>query len=241
MKKKIKDGSLYFRQRDIFRPLGGGLIIAGLVLMYFGWTYFSYIIACIITPGGLVMFFVGGARHISDNDFAEQLSHAMQDYDKPVTEMPSFDRVVLKQPAPVETAAYSFGPEAAYFKRGKNGTPISDRFTGAHFFFTKDTLLVIGRSLSIAELCEDPNIGVRDFSETYLLAGIREARLEEHTAEIKMTNTGKTGTLKWHELVLIAETPEGEELLRIPVKNDMDAAALCEDITRRAVACRTAV
>ncbi len=240
MKKKIKDGSLYYRQKDIVRPMGGGLMIAGIILMYFGWTYISYIIACLITPVGLVMFFVGGSRHISDNDFAEQLRHAMADYDKPVTDMPSFDRVILKQPAPVETAAYSFGPEAAYFKKGKNGTPISDRFTGAHFFFTKDTLIVIGRSIAVAELGEDPNAGIRDFSETYLLAGIREAKLEEHTAEIKMTNTGKCGTLKWYELVLTADTAEGEELLRLPVKNDMDSATLCEEINRRATASRTA-
>ena len=230
MKKKIKDGSLYFRQKDILRPIGAVLLPVGLVVVYFTWGIL-FILGALASVAGLVMFIVGGAKYISDNDVAEQIDHAMQDYDRPVTDMPGYERAVLKQPAPFEITAYSFGEDAKYFKRGKNSTPVSDRLTRTHIFYTKDTLLVVGRTLSLAELNEATGEGITDFEEQLLLTGITSASLETYETTVTLTNTGKPLTVKWCELVLMGA--EGE-LLRIPAKNDMDAAGLVEDINVRA-------
>lgn len=230
MKKKIKDGSLYFRQKDILRPIGAVLLPVGLVVVYFTWGIL-FILGALASVAGLVMFIVGGAKYISDNDVAEQIDHAMQDYDRPVTDMPGYERVVLKQPAPFEITAYSFGEDAKYFKRGKNSTPVSDRLTRTHIFYTKDTLLVVGRTLSLAELNEATGEGITDFEEQLLLTGITSASLETYETTVTLTNTGKPLAVKWCELVLMGA--EGE-LLRIPAKNDMDAAGLVEDINVRA-------
>lgn len=230
MKKKIKDGSLYFRQKDILRPLGAVLLPAGLVVIYFTYSYIFYILAAIAAVSGLVMFIVGGAKHISDSDIAEQMDHAMLDYDKSVTEMAGYDRIVLKQPAPFEISAYSFGSDAAYFKKGKNGTPVSDRYTRTHIFYTKDTVMIVGRSISLTQLNEADGAGITDFSEHLTIAGIRSAALEQYETTVTLTNTGKPMTVKWCELVLRGE--EGE-LLRVPAKNDMDASNFVDDINRR--------
>ena len=230
MKKKIKDGSLYFRQKDILRPIGAVLLPVGLVVVYFTWGIL-FILGALASVAGLVMFIVGGAKYISDNDVAEQIDHAMQDYDRPVTDMPGYERAVLKQPAPFEITAYSFGEDAKYFKRGKNSTPVSDRLTRTHIFYTKDTLLVVGRTLSLAELNEATGEGITDFEEQLLLTGITSASLETYETAVTLTNTGKPLTVKWCELVLMGA--EGE-LLRIPARNDMDAAGLVEDINVRA-------
>lgn len=230
MKKKIKDGSLYFRQKDILRPIGAVLLPVGLVVVYFTWGIL-FILGALASVAGLVMFIVGGAKYISDNDVAEQIDHAMQDYDRPVTDMPGYERAVLKQPAPFEITAYSFGKDAKYFKRGKNSTPVSDRLTRTHIFYTKDTLLVVGRTLSLTELNEATGEGITDFEEQLLLTGITSASLETYETTVTLTNTGKPLTVKWCELVLMGA--EGE-LLRIPARNDMDAAGLVEDINVRA-------
>lgn len=230
MKKKIKDGSLYFRQKDILRPIGAVLLPVGLVVVYFTWGIL-FILGALASVAGLAMFIVGGAKYISDNDVAEQIDHAMQDYDRPVTDMPGYERAVLKQPAPFEITAYSFGEDAKYFKRGKNSTPVSDRLTRTHIFYTKDTLLVVGRTLSLAELNEATGEGITDFEEQLLLTGITSASLETYETTVTLTNTGKPLTVKWCELVLMGA--EGE-LLRIPAKNDMDAAGLVEDVNVRA-------
>lgn len=229
MKKKIKDGSLYFRQKDILRPLGAVLLPVGLVVVYFTWGIL-FVLGALASAAGLVMFIVGGAKYISDNDVAEQIDHAMQDYDRSVTDMTGYERIVLKQPAPFEISAYSFGEDATYFKRGKNSTPVSDRFTRAHVFYTKDTLLVVGRTLALAGLNETTGEGITCFDGEYLLDGITAASLEQYETTVTLTNTGKPMTVKWCELVLTGA--EGE-LLRIPAKNDMDAEGLVEFINRR--------
>ena len=230
MKKKIKDGSLYFRQKDILRPVGAVLLPVGLLVLYFGYSYISYILGALAVPVGIVLFIVGGAKHISDNDVAEQMDHAMLDYDKSVTEMVGYERVVLKQPAPFEISAYSFGGEAAYFKRGKNGTPVSDRYTRTHVFYTKDSVILVGRSVSLTELSEEDGAGITDFSHHLPLTAITSAALEQYETPVTLTNTGKAITVKWCELVLTGE--EGE-LLRIPCRNDMDVSNFVDDVNRR--------
>ena len=231
MKKNMKDGSLYFRQKDVLRPLGAVLLPTGLVVVYFAFGFILYLLGSLATAAGLVMFIIGGAKHISDNDVAEQLAHATLDYDRSVTDLPGYERIVLKQPAPFEVSAYSFGSDAAYFKRGKNGTPISDRYTRAHFFYTKETLLVVGRTVSLSELNESTGEGISAFDGEFLWDGLTAATLETHETVVTLTNTGKPMTVKWCELVLMGA--EGE-LLRIPAKNDMDAEGLVDFINRRA-------
>ena len=230
LKKKIKDGSLYYHQKVILRPVGAGLLLAGLAILYFGWSYISYILSTIAIPVGLIMFIVGSSKHISDNDMQEQMDHAMLDYDTSVTGMSGFERVILKQPAPFEISAYSFGDDARYFKKGKNGTPVSDRYTRAHVFYTKDGLIIVGRTLSVATYNESTGEGITDFSEQLLFSGLTSASLECYETSVTLTNTGKTVPVKWCELVICGG--EGE-LLRIPAKNDMDASSLVDDINRR--------
>ena len=229
MKKKIKDGSLYYHQKDILRSIGAVLLPAGLVILYLGWSFVSYIFASIAIPVGLVMFIVGSSKYISDNDVREQIDHAMRDYDRDVTDSKGFDRVVLRQPAPVEMEAYSFGRDATYFKKGKNGSYCSDRVTRTHIFYTKDAIIVAGRTLSITTLNEAKGEGITDFSTTIAFSEITSASIETHETPVTMTNNQKTVTVKWYELSIMGE--DGE-LLRIPVQNDMDASNLCELLNR---------
>jgi hypothetical protein len=190
MKKKIKDGSLYFRQKDILRPIGAVLLPVGLVVVYLTWGIL-FILGALASVAGLVMFIVGGAKYVSDNDVAEQIDHAMQDYDRSVTDMAGYERIVLKQPAPLEITAYSFGEDAKYFKRGKNSTPISDRLTRTHIFYTKDTMLVVGRTLSLTELNEATGEGITDFEEQLLLTGITSASLETYETTVILTGCSR--------------------------------------------------
>ena len=230
MKKQINDSTRYYYQKDIIRPIGMVLLPIGLVMLFLRMGFISYILATVFIPVGLVLFLVGGAKLVSDNDVIEQIDHAMLDYDKSVTDMNGYERIVLKQPAPVELTSYQFGDKAKYFKRGKNSTPISDVYTRTHLFFTKDSILVVGRTLTISELNEAEGKGIADVSEQLAFAGIKSASLEVHETKVILTNTGKPLTVKWCELVIMGHS---EELMRIPTKNDMDASGLVDDINRR--------
>lgn len=231
MKKKLNDATRYYHQKDILRPIGMVLLPLGLVMMWLGWSFISYILAAVFIPAGLVMFLVGSSKFVSDNDIREQIDHAMLDYDKSVTDMNGYERIVLKQPAPLEIEAYQFGETAKYFKRGKNSTPVSDVFTRTRLFYTKDAIMIVGRTLCISELNEAEGKGITDVSETIAYEGITSASLETHEVQVTQTNTGKPMNVKWCELVIMGHN---EELIRFPAKNDMDATGLVDDLNRMA-------
>ena len=230
MKKQMNDGTRYYYQRDIIRPIGAVMLPLGLIMMWLGWSLISYILATVLIPLGLILFLVGGSKLVSDSDIQELITCAMLDYDKSVTNMNGYERIVLKQPAPVEMEAYTFGENAKYFKRGKNSTPISDVFTRTHLFYTKDSLMIVGRTLCISELNEAEGKGITDVSEQISISGIKSASLDVHETTVTLTNTGKPVTVKWCELVIMGHS---EELMRIPTKNDMDASGLVDDLNRR--------
>jgi hypothetical protein len=226
----MNDATRYYHQQDIIRPIGGGVLIVGLLLLFLRMGFISYILATVFIPVGLVLFLVGGSKLVSESDVQELVDHAMLDYDKSITNMNGYERIVLKQPAPVEMEAYTFGENAKYFKRGKNSTPVSDVFTRTHLFYTKDSLMIVGRTLCISELNEAEGKGITDVSEQISLAGIKSASLDVHETTVTLTNTGKPVTVKWCELVIMGHS---EELMRIPTKNDMDASGLVDDLNRR--------
>ena len=182
-------------------------------------------------PVGLVLFLIGSSKLVSDNDIQEQIDHAFLDYDKSVTDMNGYDRIVLKQPAPLEIESYQFGETAKYFRRGKNSAPISDVFSRTRLFYTKDAIMIVSRTLCISELNEAEGKGITDISETIAYSGIASASLEMHEVQVTQTNTGKPMSVKWCELVIMGHD---EELIRFPAKNDMDASGLVDDLNRMA-------
>lgn len=231
MKKKLNDTTRYYHQKDILRPIGMVTLPLGLVMLFLRMGFMSYILATVLIPVGLVLFLVGSSKLVSDNDIQELIDHAMLDYDKSVTDMNGYERIVLKQPSPVEFSSYQFGDKAKYFKIGKNSTPISDVFSRTHLFYTKDSLMIAGRTLSISELDPAEGKGITDVSEQIAYTGIASVSLDVHEETITLTNTGKPRTVKWCELVIMGHD---EELIRFPAKNDMDAAALVDDLNRMA-------
>lgn len=228
--KKTPENLRYFTQKGLLRPLGIGLLVAGLVMIFFGFTTVTYYITIVITPLGLIMSIIGSVRHISDHDIQNQLTEAMRDYDKALTSAAGFDRQVLQQPTPLETAAYHFDHTAAYFKKGKNQTPVSDVYTRSHLFFTKEALLVASRTVSITALGTGLDNSRRDFVDNYPLSTIAGATVEEQKITVALTATKKPMKVTYCELVVVSN--EGE-LFRLPVHNDMDVATFCDQINRR--------
>jgi len=224
-----KDSSRYYRQTDFWRLLGAGLMIVGVVWFYFGWSMASYYVPCVITPAGLILFLIFSSRHVSDSDMEEERGHRLEGYDTSVTERSDYSRFVLKQPADVETEAYHMGERAAFFKHGKNGSLVSDRFVKSHFFFTANALVVCSRELSMT-LSRDEEGALVDTELVLPYDDLLLAQLCENSTQITLTNTKKAATAKWFELVITGR--EGE-LLRLPVKNDMDVSGLCDELNRK--------
>ena len=84
--------------------------------------------------------------------------------------------------------------------------------------------------LILTDLDGTTDAGITEFAEHIAISGITSATLEQYETPVTLTNTGKTMTVKWCELVLTGA--EGE-LLRVPAKNDMDVTNFVEDVNRR--------
>ena len=231
MKKHISDATRYFHQKDILRPIGTALLPTGLVVIYLGGGFIGAILGAMFVPLGLACFIIGSAKYVSDNDVAELLDHATMGYDRVITELPSYERIILKHPAPFEISAYSFGKDATCFKRSKNSTPISDSYTCAHVFYTKDALWVVGRVVSLTGIDETTGKGIQNIDCQFLFDHLTSASLEMHETPVTWTNTGKSTTVRWYELVLRGE--QGE-VFRIPSQNDLDVTGLVDEINHRA-------
>ena len=92
--KRRKDTLRYYNQSDWMRPTGLGAIIAAVVLFYFGWTYVSYILASLLMPGGLFLFFYASVRHTSDADVEKERETPRQDLPEGI--YPPVKSVVIK-------------------------------------------------------------------------------------------------------------------------------------------------
>lgn len=228
-KNKKQMGQLYFKQSDWMRPVGGILCVASIIWYWLGFSMASYYGPIIMLPIGLILLILGGVMHVSDADVNGEVEHLLQDYDASVTNMPDFDRKVLKQPSDVVTDAYDMG-QASLYRRNKGSSIISNLFVRSHFFFTKDALLVCARRVSLIDMDLEDGKGAEDIGGTFAFEDITACRLEESEVSVPMANTKKSATARRCELVLLGGE---QELLRLPVHNDMDVSTLCDEVNRR--------
>ena len=228
--KRRKDTLRYYNQSDWMRPTGLVAIIAAVVLFYFGWTYVSYILASLLMPGGLFLFFYASVRHTSDADVEKERETLLRDFDSSVTGAEDYDHAVLRQPASLLTDGWIADGDARYFRRTKSGNVISDRFVRSHLFFTRDALLVCAREVSITEMDADTGAGYTDRTMRIPFADIRSAGLDEERVRVTLTKGGKPATMSTCTLVL---TGAAGDLLRLPARNYMDASAFCDSVNRR--------
>ena len=54
----LKRNERFFKQNDVLRLLGGGLLIVGLIWFWIGRTAASYYGPCVMVPVGLILFLV---------------------------------------------------------------------------------------------------------------------------------------------------------------------------------------
>ncbi len=231
MAKKNKNSLIaYFEQKDNIRPIALGVLVLGVIMIWIPISWIAYLLATILIPAGLIGYIVSASRLVSHDELPDQAKRAMQDYDIEYTTSKEFSKEVLRHPAPYETELYVYGEDTKYYKKLKDGRVVSDVYVKTHLFFTNEALVAISRKASLCSLDGLTRAGITDTFKKIPFSSISNAALVENELEAELSDIKKPIKLKQHYFVVDGEQ---EELLRLPVKDDVAIVAICEEIKRK--------
>jgi len=222
----LKRNERFYKQNDMWRLLGGGLLIAGLIWFWLGWSAASYYGPCIMVPAGLVLFLVTSARNVSESEIRGHIQKTLQDLGEDVTERPELARQILSVPAPYRGEAFLFDERMGAARRGKDARLLSDVYGATAAYFTQEALLIRGRILNLSDGT------VQNTEHKLLWSDIGSAKLESYEMRVATTN-------KRHEVAvargawLILKDREGELLYRAAVPDDMDGEEFCQNVMKK--------
>ena len=154
------------------------MTIVGLVVLYFGWSYISYVLSCIAIPVGLALFFIGSARHSSDEDIDADINSITKDMEVNLEADKQYAKRILKHIEPKICEGYEY-KEGLYFVKAKNGTVRSSEYTKAIIYVLSDELYIVKRNFSLVSdsICNE-TIEI-PYSDIVSVDIVREAKYVE--------------------------------------------------------------
>lgn len=220
----------FFKQTDLVRIVGAALIIVGLLWFWLGYSALSYYLPCVMVPAGLVMFIVASVRNVSEGEIKEATQKVLAGLGDDVENSPDFSRKILTSPAPFRAEGPIYDEDAAYFRRGKNSTVISDVYVSTKLYFSRDRFLIRSRRVNLSTGATE------DVSRDVMWDELSGAELVPFSGKVKLSNSKKTEATV-HGVMLELKNADGQVTFRAPVHDDMEAVALCEAINKN---CATA-
>ena len=142
----IKHNKNFFKINASLKILGAGMLIAGLLLLWLGWSYISWILMLILTPSGLALFLYVSIVRSNDSDILEDISKALEDMDTNVENIPYYNkRARYREPFIAKGFEYSDG---LMFQTSKDGSIISTAYTQSVIHILEDRLYIISKTVS---------------------------------------------------------------------------------------------
>ena len=212
----------FFTQKTAYVAIGLGMLIVGFLMLWLGWSAFSYFGGWALVAVGFIFFVVVGARQVPESEIRQCVERTAAGVGDDLPERPER---VMKNPEPFLAQGYRYDESATSFARVKDAKVISDEYGSAKLFFTNDALWVCVRRMCLTsgEVADD-----RLRLEWGELGGAELLPLE---TRVTLSNSKKaTATVRWAMLRLYRA--DGTDILKTPIANDIDAERLCETIAR---------
>ena len=146
--KQTKDSINYFQKSDTLKLIGGGILIAGLLALWIGWGWISFILAFIGTPTGLVLFFIGTANKMTDADIDSAIDNKMADLTIDIDNDRSYKLKLLPHQKDITLENYKFS-DGVMLKRLKSGEIRTSEFSRTKMRILCDRLYMIRREISL--------------------------------------------------------------------------------------------
>jgi uncharacterized membrane protein len=140
----------YFKKSGWQKPVGLALLIIGILFLFFGWSYLSYILMVIFIPAGVALFLIGASVRSSDEDIDEYIQKQLADFNVNLEEDRNYARRILKHMPPENVGTYRF-EDGLMLTKTKTGTPRSSEYVSSKIYVLSDGLYVATRKISIVE------------------------------------------------------------------------------------------
>ena len=140
----------YFTKTDLSKNIGIALMILGVLLLIFGWSYLSFLMMSVSIPAGLVMFLIGSSCRAGEKDLDAAIERAISNPEPSEEDAAKLKRQALKKIPPILACGYELR-EGLMLKKDKSGTTRSSEYTKAYLMPLEDALYVSIRSVSLID------------------------------------------------------------------------------------------
>ena len=146
--KTFKENTNYFKKNDTLKFAGIVTVIVSVILYFFGWSYFSYIIACAGIPAGIVILILGTVGKSKEEDIVGYINKHTQDIKIDIEDNKSIAKRVLKNPAPL-IAEGDVYKEGIMIKRRKDGKLRSSLYAKSVIYPLDNALYIVSKTISV--------------------------------------------------------------------------------------------
>ncbi len=167
----------YFVKWDGMSALGGGMLIAGLLFLWLGRTYFYYIASSIGIFGGIVVFFYGNIGRATDADLKGEIARRSDSMSfRELEEEPRFRHRLPK--GDIEERVFEGYDlrEELYLKKRKDGAVCSSEYTYTKMLTLLDSFYIKSLTFSFVEDKKQTEVREILFSELTDVTVERERR-----------------------------------------------------------------
>lgn len=215
----------FFKKWDGAGPLGIGLMVIGIWLIWMGWQYipFSYPMAIVLIPAGLVLFFYGNIGRASEADIQNCIEKSEEKiHFNELEEIPSLRKRTPKTLTEQSYRGYAM-KKGLLFKKMKNGSLCTSEYDVAKMVTLTDGFYV--KVLHFSFISDEHEIVSYD---------IPFSSLESITAERKSFNLMKNQVPYPTKTCYLVLTYEGGKKVKLPAKDDIYLEEEIEKLKRTA-------
>ncbi len=142
----------YFVKWDGMGALGGGMMVVGIMCLWLGWSFVSYILSIVGMFGGIAVFLYGSIGRAGDADLQNEIRHRAEGMSfRELEEDPRFRRRVPKGNIEERVFEGYDMREGLYFKKRKDGSICSSEYTHTKMLTLLDSFYIKSLTFSFTE------------------------------------------------------------------------------------------
>lgn len=215
----------YFKKWEGCATLGIILAAIGFLMLWVGLSFFSYILAATLMPGGLAIFLYGSIGRATESDLqniAERKKASLAFPEIEETDLARYNHRAIEKFEELVFEGFVLR-DGLMVKTQKNGTACSSEYTIAKMRVYADRLWIRGLTFSFIEDRET------SFEHTVALADVRDATVERDRRTVTGSNNRRVLGKFCHLVLTLADGTE----LRLLAKDDIYTDEFAQGLLRR--------